>query len=84
MLDFVFVAAAIILFLFFINVSFKHAKPVKTAVVNMLGGIVCLAASSVVMGLFGVSVMVNIYTVLVAMALGIPGVAAIIIYLAFV
>jgi hypothetical protein len=56
----------------------KAKSPVKKAVISMLTGVAGLGLASVCAGLFGAQIMVNVYTVFVALALGIPGVLLVI------
>ncbi|MCL2694260.1 MAG: pro-sigmaK processing inhibitor BofA family protein [Oscillospiraceae bacterium] len=74
MLNIIFLCLAAFLLFNFIKAACKHEKPVKKAVLSMLTGGGSLAAVSFVGGLFGLSIAVNIYTVFIALTLGIPGV----------
>ncbi|MCL1882014.1 MAG: pro-sigmaK processing inhibitor BofA family protein [Oscillospiraceae bacterium] len=64
----IFAIVAVMLLFAFLKLHSKARKPLKLAVVNMSIGIVTL----VVIAQF-TSVLVNVYTVFMSLALGIPG-----------
>ena len=81
MLDIIYITISLIILLYFIKTALKSKSPVKNAAKSMLVGAAALALTSVGAGLFGVIVAVNIYTVFIALTLGIPGVILIILKL---
>jgi hypothetical protein len=52
-------------------------KPLKKAALSMFTGIISLAGANLVSGLFGAQVVVNTFTVYIALVLGAPGVVLI-------
>ncbi|MDR2560094.1 MAG: pro-sigmaK processing inhibitor BofA family protein, partial [Oscillospiraceae bacterium] len=61
----------------FIKVLAGSKSPLRKAVISMLTGIGSLAAASLITGFFGVQIIVNLYTVFIALVLGAPGVVLI-------
>jgi inhibitor of the pro-sigma K processing machinery len=77
MLNVIFILLGIILLFYFVKVLAASKSPLRKAAVYMFGGVASLAAASLITGLFGIQVMVNTYTVFVALVLGAPGVVLI-------
>jgi pro-sigmaK processing inhibitor BofA len=59
-------------------VLLKAKSPVKKAMLSMLTGVAALGFANLLAGLFSAQVAVNVYTVFIALTLGIPGVVLII------
>ena len=74
MLDVIFLIIGVFIFIKFLSVLLKSQNPLRKAVLSMLSGICSLVAASLVTGFFGASLAVNLYTVFIALTLGIPGV----------
>lgn len=66
------IAAASLIFYFLLCGSQK--KPLKSMLLNSLSGLAALIAAAVVSGGMGCGIAVNYATVLIATALGVPGV----------
>ena len=81
MLNIIFIFIAILIFYYYIKTLLGAKKPLRSALVSMLTGIGTLGAASFAAGLLGAQIMINIYTVFVALTLGLPGVVLIILKL---
>ena len=78
MLDVIFILLGLLILLGFIRVLIRDKRPVRKAILSMLSGAGALGFASLFAALFGTVVTVNIYTVFIALTLGIPGVVLII------
>ena len=70
MLNLVIVITAIILFAVFLSTHSRHKTPAKSAIANMVLGVLSLVLFAPIL-----SVSVNVYTVFTALTLGLPGTA---------
>ncbi|MCL2639094.1 MAG: pro-sigmaK processing inhibitor BofA family protein [Oscillospiraceae bacterium] len=84
MLNVIFILLGVVLLFNFIKVLSESKSPLKRAVTSMLTGIAALAAASLIAGFFGAQIMVNLYTVFIALVLGIPGVVLIVVKMFFI
>jgi hypothetical protein len=64
---------ALVMFAVFLRAHSKHKSPAKAAISNMVLGVLSLALFAPI-----VSAAVNVYTVFVALTLGIPGTALVV------
>ncbi|MCL2697380.1 MAG: pro-sigmaK processing inhibitor BofA family protein [Oscillospiraceae bacterium] len=77
MLNIIFILIGVILLFNFIKVLAASKSPLKKASVSMFAGAASLAAASLITGLLGVQIMVNLFTVFISLVLGVPGVVLI-------
>ena len=77
MLNVIFILFGVFLLLNYIKALLKSSAPVKKAAISMFTGIGTLAAASLIMGLFRVTLAVNTFTTFIALVLGVPGVVLI-------
>ena len=66
-------AIAVVLAAIMFNRYSACRKPVRTAAISMAAGAGSLAAASILLGFFGYSLSVNIFTTAFSLLLGIPG-----------
>lgn len=79
MLNVIFILLGAVILFYFIKTLMSCKKPLKKAAFSMFTGIGTLAAASLIAGLFGARVTVNMFTVFIALVLGAPGVVLILI-----
>ena len=84
MLDAIFWFLGLLILFHFIRILLKAKSPFKKATLSMLTGAFALISASVLAELFGAYLAVNIYTVFIALTLGIPGVVLIIMKMFFI
>jgi hypothetical protein len=77
MLNVIFILLGVVLLFNFIKIVAANKSPLKKAALSMFTGIGALAAANLITGFLGAQVMVNFYTVFIALVLGVPGVVLI-------
>jgi hypothetical protein len=68
------ILSAVVLFSVFLAAHSRHRSPAKSAIVNMVTGVLSLAIIAPI-----ASVAVNLFTVFAALTLGVPGTALVVV-----
>ncbi|MDR0821829.1 MAG: pro-sigmaK processing inhibitor BofA family protein [Oscillospiraceae bacterium] len=84
MFDVAFIFLAAVLFLPLCKTLVTFRRPLLAAVAHFAAGIAALVAAVLIMSAFGYYITVNVFTAGVALLLGVPGVALLVLFTLFV